>query len=889
MVSWVAKSDDLLPPMVSPGNVRAVNASLTLRERLNISRLALAHPRLTVIAWVLVAIAGVAAYSRLRLALFPDVTFPLVVITVDAPGLSPQQGETALTLPIEQRMQALRDLKSLESTTSPGKAVIAAEFEVGVSLREARRRVDSALAGLELPGGVTPQTRPIDINESPVVTYVLVGEYRTPAQLMGTALGTFLPAIEKVPGVLHVIPLGVDPGAVAALGETAVDTALPHTVVWLNGQQGVALEVVKDAGANTIEVVGQVESVVRRLQWDNQDLHAVPAVTQADFIRGSTGATMDALWLAVALSVLVIFPFLRSWTATAISALAIPISLLGTFVVMKVAGFGLETLTLLALALVIGIIVDDAIVDVENIQRHIDRGDPPHVAAIAATDEIGLTVTAATLTIVAVFLPVGLMGGVTGIFFRPFGLTISAAVLTSLLVARTLSPLLSSWWLRPARHDNAAAGQGRWTRFAEHYRNLLSWSLAHRTVVVLLAVLSLVAGIAIIPLIPKGFIPRFDRGEFLVVITAPRGTSLDSTNALAWRAAEFVRRDPGVSGVFAVAGNAAGDHDRAVLHVRVREGRGHSTRDVRERVRRGLPAERGTDLSVQDVPLLAVIAQKPLQLALVGTDRAALAVGAGRAADHLRTLPGVADVRVTGIPDSSSRETLERRGGLPAAHVNANLVGGYPIGAATREIERVAPSLLPPGVSLALGGESAQAADVFGQFAFSLGLATLCVVAVLWFLFRSWQDPLAIALSLPLSGVGAMLGLFVSRTDFGMTSLLGLIFLLGLVNKNAILLVDHANQLRRGGMSLRDAILSAGPIRLRPILMTTSATILGMMPIALGFGAGAELRAPMAIAIIGGLVTSTVLSLVVVPVVYAILDRVHPRFGEARRSGAGGP
>jgi len=209
-------------------------------------------------------------------------------------------------------------------------------------------------------------------------------------------------------------------------------------------------------------------------------------------------------------------------------------------------------------------------------------------------------------------------------------------------------------------------------------------------------------------------------------------------------------------------------------------------------------------------------------------------------------------------------------------------VGGYPIGAATREIERVAPSLFPPGVSLALGGESAQAADVFGQFTLSLGLATLCVVAVLWFLFRSWQDPLVIALSLPLSGVGAMLGLFVSRTDFGMTSLLGLIFLLGLVNKNAILLVDHANQLRGRGMSLRDAILAAGPIRLRPILMTTSATILGMLPVALGFGTGAELRAPMAVAIIGGLVTSTVLSLVVVPVVYAIFDQIHPRFLEAR-------
>lgn len=436
----------------------------------------------------------------------------------------------------------------------------------------------------------------------------------------------------------------------------------------------------KEAGANTIDVVRAVDSVVRVLQADNPDIHLVPAVTQADFITASTTATTDALWLAVALSVLVIYPFLRSWKATAISALAIPASLLGTYVVMWLFGFGLETLTLLALALVVGIIVDDAIVDVENIQRHIDRGDPPAVAAISATDEIGLTVTAATLTIVAVFLPVGMMGDVTGIFFRPFGLTISAAVITSLLVARTLSPLLSSWWLRPSHDAGNAPEEGRWARFASRYRRTLAWALDHRLTIVLLAALSLVAGLALIPLIPKGFIPRFDRSDFIMVITAPRGTSLDSTNAITWRVAEHVRRDPGVAEVFAVAGTAAGDHDRAILHIQLRDGLGQSRRAVRERIRRQLPEERGTDLSIQDVPLLAIIAEKPLQLAMVGDDRVALAEGARRAAAHLEALPGVADVQITGVPDSAGHETLERRNGEPAAHLNGNLVGAMPSG-----------------------------------------------------------------------------------------------------------------------------------------------------------------------------------------------------------------
>ena len=289
--------DDRLPGMVSPGRVRAVQLpkATTLRERLNISRLALAHPRTTLVAWALVALAGIAAYQRLPLALFPDVTFPLVVVTAEGATGDPAATEQAITIPIEQRIRPLRDLKNLQSSTSAGKVMVAAEFEVGVSLAAAQHRVDSALASLVLPGGAHPSTRPVDINESPVVTYVMVGEYRTPEQLMGTALGTFLPALQKVPGVLRVVPLGMDPAAVAELSKTAVDTALPHTVAWLNGQRGVALEVVKEAGANTIDVVHAVDSVVRVLQADNPDIHLVPAVTQADFITASTTATTDAL------------------------------------------------------------------------------------------------------------------------------------------------------------------------------------------------------------------------------------------------------------------------------------------------------------------------------------------------------------------------------------------------------------------------------------------------------------------------------------------------------------------------------------------------------------------------------------------------------------------
>jgi multidrug efflux pump subunit AcrB len=650
--------------------------------------------------------------------------------------------------------------------------------------------------------------------------------------------------------------------------------------VRLDGRRAVALEVVKRAGANALEVARAADSVVERLQTDAVDVKLVPALAQATFIRENADATLEALWVAVLLSVLVIHPFLRRWRATVISALAIPASLLGTFVVMRVAGFNLETITLLALALVIGIIVDDAIVDVENIARHIDRGEPPHEAAVHATDEIGLTVTAATLTIVAVFVPVAFMGDVVGRFFKPFGLTISAAVLISLLVARTLSPVLAAWWLRP--HHGEERPRQRWDAFAARYRALLGWALAHPWAVVGLAVASLVAGLGLIPLIPKGFIPQFDRGMFEVHLATPTGSRVERTAAFARRVGTVAHADPDVAAVFSVAGTAAGETARGVLHVRLRPDRRSATEQVKGRLRRALRDVPGGTVSVQDVPLIAVIAQKPLQVDLVGDDLAALQAAAAEVHDRIATWPGVADVGVAGGGGVAGAGLRLRLGGRPAASISGNLADGAPIGAIGDRVTSEIPALLPAGVTLALAGESEQAGQVFGRFAAALGMALVGVLVVLLFLFRSWQDPLAIALALPLSAVGAMLGLFVARSDFGMVSLLGLVFLMGLVNKNAILLVDRINQERAEGRARDEAILEAAPVRLRPILMTTAATILGMLPIALGLGAGSELRAPMAVAVIGGLVTSTLLSLLVVPVVYVLLDRVHPRFGEAR-------
>ncbi len=837
----------------------------SLRQRLNLSRIALAHPRFTIGAWLLIAVGGSLAAWTLPIALFPDIVFPVIVVSVAADGLPVEAVERDVTVPIERRLLAVGDRGVITSTSTAQHALLTVPFNVGVSMEDAAGRVRSVLLGVPLPPAATWTISRVDLNESPIVTYAITPG-ATAAALDRDAVGRLASRLGRVPGVARVV----------ALGDAPPQPGSPPTRVRLDGQPALALEVVKQAGANTLEVARGLAAADRD-SGVHDALRVVSVRAEAPFIREATGATLEALWIAVLLSVLVIHPFLGSTRATAIAALAIPTSLFGTLLTMALAGFKFETITLLALALVIGIIVDDAIVDVENISRHLPGAESPGLAARRATDEIGLTVSAATLTIAAVFVPVGLMGGVVGTFFRPFGLTISAAVLTSLLVARTLTPVLAARWLKV---PDGRPPLGRWTRFSDAYRRVLQWSLRHPASVLATAAVSLGAGVAVIPLIPQGFIPALDRGEFEVHFSIATGSGLAAADDAASRLARLAGADRDVLQVLSVAGTAEGDPDRGVLRVALRPDRTSTTRAVEARLRRTLGYDAALRVSIDNVPIIAVAAQQPLAVTLTSEDPSALAGAAKDVARLMSGWPDVADLAIAGAgPDGDG--TWLRRDGHPAVVVRGNLTGRSALGAISTRVLVDVPKVLPPGVGLALAGESAQAAEVFGHFATALTLAVIGVVVVLLILFRSWQDPVAIAIALPLSVVGAMLGLFVARSDFGIVSLLGLVFLAGLVNKNAIILVDRINQQRAAGLDRDAAILDAGPVRLRPIAMTTAAAVLGILPIALGFGAGAELRAPMAVAIIGGLLTSTLLSLIVVPVVYQLLDRLRPRFAES--------
>ncbi|AFY46477.1 cation/multidrug efflux pump [Nostoc sp. PCC 7524] len=916
-----------------------LSGSKSARERFNISRLAIEFSWLTVSFWIAVAVAGFLAFSSLKYALFPDITFPVVVVNATAPLPNAVDTEAKLAIPIEERLRSLEGLEDIRSSSYPGQAAVSLSFAVGTNLETSTGNVETALKQLTLPQGANYKIIPLNLNESAAVSYAIESSTKNLNDLTKLANDKIIPAIAKLPGVLKVSLLGA-PSPSSPINPTSTTTALPQggaTLVRFNGQNALAFQVIKRGDANTLEVVSRVEKEVQTLRNNLKDIKLTLAATQAEYIRDATQSTIDALIEAIVLAIVVIFPFLWNWRATLISALAIPTSLLATFIVMAMFGFNLETITLLALALVIGSVIDDAIIDVENILRHIEEGQSPRQAAHLATDEIGLTVVATTATAIAVFLPIGLMGGVVGQFFKPFGITVSASYIASTLVARTLSPVLSIYWLKPPATTSQRRELNIGAYFTEAYRNLLAWSLNHRTIVIALAVLSFVAGIAIIPFIPKGFIPKLDRGEFNITYTAPlpkipdlvdlqqlarqgskgageqgsRGEKvlpnpqspipnpqspvpnpqspipipnpLNESLEVAKKLEAVVKTYPDVETVFTTVGSREGEPNKGTLYVKLKEDRTIKTAELQDQLRQNLPKLPGVTTSVEDIQFVDTGGQKPLQVALRGNDLKALNETAKTIKDRITKIPGFVDVTVTGDTNTSDQVfQIERLNNERVAYISANLGKDLTLGDATDQIVAEAKSVLPAGVTLDLGGDSARQNEVFGSFASTLVLSALCIIVVLILLFKSWVDPIVIGVSLPLAVVGAMLALLFTKSDFGMISLIGFVFLLGLANKNAIVLVDYINQLRQAGLTRTEAILKAGPVRLRPIMMTTVSTILGMLPIALGFGAGSELRSPMAVAIAGGLVTSTILSLIVIPVVYAILDDWFPRFKKVK-------
>ena len=869
----------------------------------NISWWAIKHFRITIAFWLAIAVAGIFAFNSLKYALFPDITFPVIVIRAESSLEQVVEVEQNLTIPIESSVKALPGLSDIESTIYPRQTIISLLFDTGSNIKNAENNVRHVLEKNSLSEGTSWEIIAINLNESAVVSYAVISDRYSLKELTQIAQDKIIPVINSITGVQRVDLLG--------------NTQENDNLINLNGQNAIAIRIVKNEAENTLELVNKLAETTQELQQQLTDIRLVVAETQAKYIKEATQATIDALGCAILLAIGTIFVFLKNWKATLITAIAIPISLLGTFIVMAIAGFNLETLTLLALALVIGIIVDDAIVEVENIMRHIEAGETSRQAALLATKEIGLTVSISTLTIVAVFLPVALMGGTLGQFFLPFGFTLSAAVVISLLVARTLSPVLAVCFLenrenktvdyQERKHNSHTGRQGN--NIVNLYSYLLSWSLSHRKLVIAIALMISVMGVSLIPLIPQGFIPQLDRGEFNLIYTtalpnikqqltqdkevkdseninqprdkkssfswlkklaqSPEDILLRRTLRVGEKFEQILLDNPEVEHIYTIAG-IRGEINKGKIYIKLKSNRTLSTEAVKTQIRDSLPELPQVQVSIEDIPFVDSGEHIAFKLALVGENLQSLKATATALKNQVELLPELVDVKITG--EQLPIETITRFNQQRVIYLTANLAQDTAIGDITPKVVAIAKPLLPADVTIKLEGESSRSQRILGEFAITIILAVGLMLAVLYLPFRRWLEPLVIGLSLPLAIIGAMLALLITQSEFGMISLIGLIFLLGLLDKNALLIMDYVNQLRKSGMTRTKAIIETGKIRLRPIVMTTSSTILGMLPIAWGWGAGAELRQPMAVAIIGGLLASSLLSLIVVPILYTLLE-----------------
>ena len=882
-------------------------------------------------------------------------SIPIVSLAVRSDALSPKD----LTTLVEKKVK-----RRFENISGVGKVDLVghSKREVNININPSRLEalgmgVDEVIAGLQSENVNTPLGR-LNRNSS---------EY--PLRVSGKP---------DVVDRFKTMVIGQRNGRPVMLSEVAeVKDGIEEqrSLAFVNGVQAVSLDILKQSGANVVGVVDLVKKEIARLQPELPPGTKIEIVRDGSImIRDSVRDVQETLILGGILTIFIVFLFLNSWRSTVITGLTLPISVISSFIIMNFLGMTLNVLTLMALSLAIGLLIDDAIVVRENIVRHLERGQDHFEAAREGTSEIGLAVLATTFSIVAVFVPVAFMKGIVGRMFFQFGMTVTFAVLISLFVSFTLDPMLSSRWYDPdierkgKRHMMARVLDrfNNWfDRTADRYRIVIAWTLRHRKTVLLTAFLSLVAGLVVFKFfLQSEFFPGYDQGEYEVNFTTAPDASVEETRGRVRAVLNTLKGIPEIQHTYATIG--AGDQGT------VRDGKVYvKLADRKERRRSQKAIQEDTRARLQKIPgILPFITEagsmdnrKPLLVNVRGDDISLLKKYAAALKEKMYQIPGVVDIEVTleqDIPEYRLAVDRERAvdAGITTAHIVrtvGTLVGGQAVttyededGDAVNvrvrlpdilrqdlsQVERLrlavqrpgnGPTLIPlgelvsysvmstpseidrqdltrqvvisanldglplgtalekvglaasqihmaPGYHVVFSGEAEIMAESFGYMAEALILAILLVYLILAAQFESFIDPLSIMLSLPLSLIGMAGMLLLTGDTVNMMSLIGLIMLMGLVTKNAILLVDFTKVLRSRGMDRTEALITAGRTRLRPIMMTTLAMIFGMLPLALALGAGAEMRAPMARAVVGGLITSTFLTLLVVPVMYSFLD-----------------
>jgi multidrug efflux pump subunit AcrB len=878
---------------------------------------------------------------------------PILTFAADSPGRTIEQLSWFVDDTVIRRLQTLRGVGAVE--------------RIGGVEREIRVLLDPLrLAAL----GITAA----EVNRQLRVTRVDLAGGRVELGGQEQTVRT-LAAAERLQD-LEQTKLTITGGRTLRLGDVARiedGIAEPRTFARLDGRPVVAFAITRARGASDARVAQLVERELAALAAANPDTRFAAIDGTVRYTLGNYQSAMRALIEGAALAVLVVFVFLRDLRATLVSAIALPLAALPAFWAMDTLGFSLNLVSLLAITLVTGILVDDAIVEVENIVRHIRMGKSPYRAALEAADEIGLAVIAITLTIVAVFAPVSFMGGIPGQYFMQFGLTVSAAVIFSLLVARLLTPLLAAYFLRPARH---AEREGPVLRA---YARLLEWSLRHRVATLALGIALFAASLAGTRLLPAGFLPPEDKARSVFAIELPPGSRLADTQAKSDRILAALRSLPETASVFVDGGRVLGsgaEVRKATIVVN------YVPKSQRRRSQAQLEIAVGELLAeIPDIRFWTVKdnGQRAMSLLVAGGDGDAVEAAARALYAEMRRLPLLANVTSTipldrpelrvvpkteiaaslGVATDAISETVriatigdsganlakfdvgdrlvairvqldERARGdlaaidalrLPARDgrsvplaaiadldlargvtsierydrarriaLEADLRGTDALGAAVASVYATDTArALPSGVALRQSGDAEVMAEVFAGFAFAMGAGLMMVYGVLVLLFRGFLQPLTILFSLPLSIGGVIIGLLATGSAISMPVVIGILMLMGIVTKNAILLVDFAVEAMAAGTPRDVAIVEAGRKRARPIVMTTVAMVAGMVPSAFALGDGGEFRAPMAVAVIGGLVVSTLLSLVFVPAAFSCVDGFERVLGRVLRRMAGLP
>ena len=1038
------------------------------------TKVSLNNPVFATMVMLAFVVLGLFSLQRLQVDQFPNIDFPVVVVTTEYPGAAPPIVESEVTKKIEEAVNAIAGINALTSRSYEGMSVVIIEFQLHIDGRKAADDVREKI------GQVRPLLRD-EVKEPRVLRFdpasraiwslaVLPDpqpgrQALSPVELTNWADQVLKKRLENVRGVGAVnlaggakreIHIDLKPQALEALGITPEQVMAAvrsenqdqplgpvrnrtqeltvqldgrmtrpedfnriivarrggspvyleqvarvrdgaqelESLALYNGQRTLLVSVQKAQDENTIQVVDGLNQALRALTPElPPGLRLEPVTDLSRPIRVAVNNVRQTLIEGAVLTVLIVFLFLNSWRSTVITGLTLPISIVGTFFFMQLFGFTINMITLMALSLCVGLLIDDAIVVRENIVRHVQMGKGPYAAAMDGTQEIGLAVLATTLSIVAVFLPIGFMGGIIGKFFHEFGITIVAAVLISMFVSFTLDPMLSSVWHDPSIHahgrqDGAPKNWydrsiGRVTgwfdhatdRLAEAYQRILRWALAHKPATLGLAAAIFATSVYMVRLLGTEFVPKADFSETNVAFYTPQGSSLQSTEAKARQVGEIIRGYPEVRyTVTSINTGVAQGKTNASLYIRMvdRAQRQRSAEEIAADLRVRLRAVPG--ITVTQAGLLEPVGgQKQIEFSLQGPDQAELERLATPLMGQLRRIPGLVDLDSSSKPDKPTVEVGVKREaaselGLTTAQIAAplrTLVAGTTVGnwrapddqtydvvvrlapeartslqdlerlpltaglnadgtprivrlnqvaqlteatgtnqinrrAMLREIQITANvqgrttgevsgdirtaldgMVFPPGYGFTFGGATKNMQESFAYALQALAMAIIFIYMILASQFRSFLQPMALMTSLPLTLIGVVLALLMFGSSMSMFSIIGIVMLMGLVTKNAILLVDFAIRARAGDVGeggitaplpREQALLAAARVRLRPILMTTLAMVFGMVPLAFAVSEGSEQRAPMGQAVIGGVITSSLLTLVVVPVVYCYLD-----------------